>query len=71
MALGLDPFLTACAVIASASPTANTAYVLAVQYRAQEQAVAATISATTAASVLTLPAWLFLLGLLEPGLFGG
>ena len=71
MALGLDPFLTACAVIASASPTANTAYVLAVQYRAQEQAVAATISATTAASVLTLPAWLFLLGLLEPGPFGG
>ncbi|MDA0219483.1 MAG: AEC family transporter [Proteobacteria bacterium] len=71
MALGLDPFLTACAVIASASPTANTAHVLAVQYRAQEQAVAATISATTAASVLTLPAWLFLLGLLEPGLFGG
>ena len=71
LALGLDPFLTACAVIAAASPTANTAYVLAVQYRAQEQAVAATISATTAASVLTLPAWLFLLGMLEPGLFGG
>lgn len=70
LGFGLDPFLVACAVIAAACPTANTAYVLAVQYGAQEHAVAATVSATTAASVVTLPAWLFLLGVIEPGLFG-
>lgn len=68
LAAGFDPFLVACATIAAAAPTANTAYVLAMQYRAQEHAVAATVSATTAASIVTMPAWMVLLGWC--GLFG-
>lgn len=69
--LGLDPFLLAAAVICAASPSANTAYVLAMQYRTQEQSVAAAISMSTLAAIATLPLWILLLAFLEPGLFPG
>jgi len=67
--LGLDPFLLAAAVVCAASPTANTAYVLAVQYRSQEQSVAAAVSATALACVVTLPLWIMLLAAIWPSLF--
>ncbi len=59
--LGLEPFLLTVVVVCAASPTANTAYVLAVQYRSQEQSVAAAVSATTLACIVTLPLWMVLL----------
>ena len=70
LAMGLDPFLLAAAVVCAASPTANTAYVLSVQYRSQEQSVAAAISATTMAWGITLPLWMLVLAALWPALFG-
>jgi malonate transporter and related proteins len=67
--LQLDPFLLAAAVICAASPSANTAYVLAMQYRTQEEAVAAAISMSTLVAIITLPLWILFLAVLKPALF--
>jgi len=69
LVLGLDPFLLTAAVVCAASPTANTVYVLAVQYRSQEQTVAAAVSATTLVCVVTLPIWMVVLAGLFPEAF--
>ncbi len=61
VAFGLSPLYTIAAVICAAVPTAKTVYILAGQYRCEETMVAATISMTTLFSVVSLPAWLYLL----------
>jgi predicted permease len=61
VAFGLSPFYTAAAVICAAVPTAKTVYILAGEYRCEESMVAATVSMTTLFSVVSLPAWLYML----------
>jgi predicted permease len=61
VALGLSPLYTAAAVICGAVPTAKTVYILAGEYRCEESMVAATVSMTTLFSVVSLPAWLYML----------
>jgi malonate transporter and related proteins len=57
--LALDPFYTTAAVICAAVPTAKTAYVLAGEYHCEENLVAATVSLTTVACMVTLVGWLY------------
>lgn len=69
--LGLDTFLLATTMICAASPSANTAYVLAMQYRTQEDVVAAAISLSTLIAIVTLQLWILMLAVLQPGLVPG
>ena len=52
MALGLNPLYTIAAVVCAAVPTAKTVYILAGEYKVEEQLVAATVSITTMLSVV-------------------
>jgi malonate transporter len=61
VATGLNPLYTIAAVICAAVPTAKTMYILSHGYKVEEPLVAATISITTLASVVTLLGWLYLL----------
>jgi predicted permease len=69
--LGLDPLYTIAAVICAAVPTAKTVYILAGQYHCEETMVAATISMTTLASIVSLVIWMYALsglaGRIAPG----
>jgi malonate transporter and related proteins len=66
VATGLNPLYTVAAVICAAVPTAKTTFVLAGQYRVEEELVAATVSITTVLSVATLLGWLYFLRALVP-----
>jgi malonate transporter and related proteins len=57
--LSLDPLYTIAAVICAAVPTAKTAYILAGEYHCEEPLVAATVSLTTVACIVSLAAWLY------------
>ena len=59
VSLGLDPLYTIAAVICAAVPTAKTAYILAGEYRCEEMMVAATVSMTTLACIVSLVIWLY------------
>jgi malonate transporter and related proteins len=61
LASGLNPLYTIAAVICAAVPTAKTVYILAGEYRVEEPLVAATVSITTLASVVTLMGWIYAL----------
>ena len=61
VASGLNPLYTIAAVICAAVPTAKTVYILAGEYKVEEQLVAATVSITTLLSVVTLLGWLYAL----------
>jgi predicted permease len=61
VAIGLSPLYTIGAVICAGVPTAKTVYILAGEYRCEETMVAATISMTTLFSIVSLPAWLYML----------
>jgi malonate transporter and related proteins len=61
VALGLRPLYTIAAVVCAAVPTAKTVYILACEYRCEETMVAATVSATTLLSIVSLPVWLYVL----------
>lgn len=62
LALGMGPFDTLTAVICSAVPTANTAYILASTYQVEESLAGSTISMSTLFSIATLIGWLYFLG---------
>jgi malonate transporter and related proteins len=62
--LHLDPLYAIAAVICAAVPTAKTVYILAGEHHCEEMMVASTISLTTLASVVSLPAWLYALSAL-------
>lgn len=55
--LGLDGLYLGVAVLFAALPTASSAYILAMRMGGDGRAVAWIISATTLASILTLPLW--------------
>jgi hypothetical protein len=57
-ALGLNPLYTIAAVVCAAVPTAKTVFILASEYKVEEELVTATISMTTLLSVVTLLGWL-------------
>src|ERR1700710_426876 len=61
LATGLNPLYTIAAVICAAVPTAKTVYILAGEYKVEEPLVAATVSITTLASVVTLMGWIYAL----------
>jgi malonate transporter len=61
LASGLNPLYTIAAVICAAVPTAKTVYILAGEYGVEEPLVAATVSITTLASVVTLMGWIYAL----------
>jgi predicted permease len=61
VASGLNPLYTIAAVVCAAVPTAKTVYILALEYRVEEELVAATVSTTTLFSVATLLGWIYLL----------
>ena len=60
-ASNLDPLYTIAAVVCAAVPTAKTAYILAGEYKVEEELVAATVSITTLLSIATLLGWLYAL----------
>jgi predicted permease len=59
LALGLNPLYTIAAVVCAAVPTAKTVFILAGEYKVEEELVTATISLTTLLSVVTLLGWLY------------
>jgi hypothetical protein len=61
-ALGLNPLYTIAAVVCAAVPTAKTVFILASEYKVEEELVTATISMTTLLSVVTLLGWLNAVG---------
>jgi malonate transporter len=61
MASGLNPLYTIAAVVCAAVPTAKTVFILAGEYRVEEELVAATVSITTLFSVATLLGWIYVL----------
>ena len=65
--VGLDPILAIAGVVCAAVPVGKTAFVLASQFRQSEKLAAATISISSAASVLTLLVWLYILTQVYPG----
>lgn len=65
--IGLDPILTISGTICAAVPVGKTAFVLADKYRQLPERVAATISVSSAASVLTMLLWLLILTHAFPG----
>jgi hypothetical protein len=66
LALGLNPLYTIVAVVCAAVPTAKTVFILAGEYRVEEELVTATVSITTLLSVVTLLGWLYALSVLSP-----
>jgi malonate transporter and related proteins len=66
VASGLNPLYTIAAVVCAAVPTAKTVYILAGEYKVEEQLVGATVSITTLLSVPTLLGWLYALSGLAP-----
>jgi malonate transporter len=66
VATGLNPLYTVAAVICAAVPTAKTTFILAGQYKVEEELVAATVSITTVLSVATLLGWLYFLRAVVP-----
>jgi len=61
VATGLNPLYTIAAVICAAVPTAKTTFILAGEYKVEEELVASTVSITTVLSVATLLGWLYVL----------
>jgi predicted permease len=61
VASGLNPLYTIAAVVCAAVPTAKTVYILASEYKVEEELVTATVSITTLLSVVTLLGWLYAL----------
>jgi malonate transporter len=61
VASGLNALYTIAAVVCAGVPTAKTVYILAGEYKVEEELVAATVSITTLLSVPTLLAWLYAL----------
>jgi malonate transporter and related proteins len=55
---GLNPLYTIAAVVCAAVPTAKTVFILAGEYKVEEDLVTATVSITTLLSVVTLLGWL-------------
>jgi predicted permease len=66
VATGLNPLYTIAAVICAAVPTAKTTFILAGEYKVEEELVAATVSITTVLSVATLLGWLYFLRAVVP-----
>jgi malonate transporter and related proteins len=62
---GLNPLYTIAAVVCAAVPTAKTVFILAGEYKVEEDLVTATVSITTLLSVVTLLAWLYALSSLS------
>jgi predicted permease len=60
-ALGLNPLYTIAAVVCAAVPTAKTVFILAGEYKVEEELVTTTVSMTTLLSVVTLLGWLYAL----------
>ena len=58
---GLNPLYTIAAVVCAAVPTAKTVFILAGEYKVEEDLVTATVSITTLLSVVTLLGWLYAL----------
>jgi len=65
LASGLNPLYTIAAVVCAAVPTAKTVFVLASEYKVEEELVTATVSITTLLSVVTLLGWLYALSSLS------
>jgi len=63
------PLSAMAATICAAVPTAKTVYILAAQYETDRDLVATTVALTTAASIVTLFAWLTAMAHLLPGGF--
>jgi malonate transporter and related proteins len=61
VALGLNPLYTIAAVVCAAVPTAKTVFIVAGEYKVEEELVTATVSITTLLSVVTLLGWLYAL----------
>jgi malonate transporter len=61
VASGLNPLYTIVAVVCSAVPTAKTVFIIAGEYKVEEELVTAAISITTLLSVVTLLGWLYAL----------
>lgn len=61
LVVGLDPLYAIAATVCAAVPTAKNAFILASQYNISKDRAAATISVTTAGSIVTLLIWLFIL----------
>jgi hypothetical protein len=59
--LGLNPLYTIAAVVCAAVPTAKTVFILAGEYKVEEELVTATVSITTLLSVITLLGWFYAL----------
>jgi malonate transporter and related proteins len=57
VASGLNPHYTIAAVVCAAVPTAKTVFILAGEYKVEEELVTATVSITTLLSVVTLLGW--------------
>jgi hypothetical protein len=66
LASGLNPLYTIAAVVCAAVPTAKTVFILAGEYKVEEELVSATVSITTLLSVVTLLGWLYALSGLSP-----
>jgi predicted permease len=66
LVLGLNPLYTIAAVVCAAVPTAKTVFILAGEYKVEENLVTATVSITTLLSVVTLLGWLYALSVLSP-----
>jgi len=71
LALGLDSLYLIAAVICGAVPTAKTVYILAGEYRSEESLVAATVSLSTLASIVTLILWIYAVTALASPAFAG
>ncbi|SHE68342.1 hypothetical protein SAMN04487965_0426 [Microbulbifer donghaiensis] len=63
----LTPIMTISAVVCAAVPVGKTTFVLATKYQQHPARVAAIISASSAASVITLLLWLLILAHMYPG----
>jgi malonate transporter and related proteins len=66
LASGLNPLYTIAAVVCAAVPTAKTVFILAGEYKVEQELVSATVSITTLLSVVTLLGWLYALSGLSP-----
>jgi malonate transporter len=66
LASGLNPLYTIAAVVCAAVPTAKTVFILAGEYKVEQELVSAMVSITTLLSVVTLLCWLYALSGLSP-----
>jgi predicted permease len=58
----LEPVFTGVAVLFAALPSGINGYLLAMRYKTAEAFASNTIAISTAASVVTVAAWLWILG---------